>query len=197
MDAEQVVERILSEARTQADKVKAEAQEKATAAEAQLETELAEYGKQTEKLAAQEFEEKKARMLAAANMEIKKEYLAAKVALLDEVFEKVRHRIKELSDKEYETFITSLVTKAVESGDEEVLIGSDEKRIDHSLIKQINRKLGPGYKGNLQLAEDRIDIDGGFILRRGKICVNASIEVLLAAARDKFEIELAEELFAE
>ena len=197
MDAEQVVEKILSEARRQADKLKAEAQQKAAAAEAQLETELAQYGKQTEELAAQAAEDKKARMLAAANMEIKKEYLAAKVALLDEVFEKVRQRIKELSDKEYESFITHLMTKAVQTGDEEVLIGADEKRIDHGLIKQINRKLAPGYKGNLQLGQDRAAIDGGFILRRGKIQVNASIEVLLAEARDKFEMELGEELFAE
>ena len=125
-----------------------------------------------------------------------REYLAAKVALLDEVFEKARKRIKELSEEEYQSFITLHMINAVQSGDEEVLIGTDEKRIDHALIKQINRKLGPGYKENLQLAEDRADINGGFILRRGKICVNASIEVLLAEARDKFEIELAEELFA-
>jgi len=197
MDAEQVVEKILSEVRTQAEAVKAEAQQKAAAAAAQVETELAEYGKQTEKLSAQAAEDKKARMLAAANMEIKKEYLAAKVALLDEVFGKVRQRIKELSDKEYEGFITSLMINAVQSGDEQVVVGAGEKRIGHGLIKQINRKLSPGYKGNLQLAQDRADIDGGFILRRGKIQVNASIEVLLAEARDKFEMELAEELFAE
>jgi len=197
MDAEQVVEKILSEARVQADKIKAEAHQKTAVAEAQLETELAQYSKQTEELAAQAAEEKKARMLAAANMEIKKEYLSAKVSLLDEVFEKVRQRIKGLGDKEYERFITSLMTKAVQSGNEEVVVGAGEKRIDHLLIKQINRKLGPGYKGNLQMAQDRADIDGGFILRRGKICVNASIEVLLAEARDKFEMELAEELFGE
>jgi V/A-type H+-transporting ATPase subunit E len=195
MEAEQVVEKILSEARAQAEAVKAEAQQKAAAAEAQLETKLAEYRKQTEKLSAQGAEDKKARMLAAANMDIKKEYLAAKVSLLDEVFEKVRQRIKELSDEEYEHLITQLMTKAVETGDEQVIIGAEEKRIDHSLIKQINRKLGPGYKGNLNLSQERANIDAGFILRRGKIQVNVSIDVLLAAARDKFEIELAEELF--
>ena len=136
-------------------------------------------------------------MLATANMEIKKEYLAAKVALLAEVFGKVRERIKGLSDSEYENLITSLMTKAVESGDEQVIIGAAEERIDHSLIKQVNRKLGPGYKGNLSLSGDRANIDAGFILKRGKIQVNVSIDVLLTEARDKFEMELAEELFAE
>jgi V/A-type H+-transporting ATPase subunit E len=130
-------------------------------------------------------------------MEIKKEYLAAKVALLDEVFGKVCERIKELSDSEYENLIASLMIKAVESGDEEVIVGAAEERIDHALIKKVNRKLGPGYKGNLSLARDRANIDAGFILKRGKIQVNVSIEVLLTEARDKFEMGLAEELFAE
>jgi len=195
MNAEQVVEKILAEAQAQAREITADAGEKYAAAEAELNSQLADYEKQTEALAAQAAEDKKARMLATANMEIKKEYLVAKVALLNDVFQKVRERIKTLSDKEYEDFITSLMVKAVEAGDEQVIIGAEEERIDHALIKQVNRKLGPGYKGNLNLAQDRANIDAGFILNRGKIQVNVSIEVLLAEARDKFEIELAEELF--
>jgi V/A-type H+-transporting ATPase subunit E len=197
MNAEQVVDKILSEANAEAEKIKASAGEKCAAAEAELKSQLADYEKQTEVLAAQAAEDKKARMLATANMEIKKEYLAAKVALLDDVFNKVRDRIKSLSDSKYENLITSLMSKAVQSGDEQVMVGAGEKRINHALIKQINRKLGPGYKGNLQLAQDRADIDGGFILKRGKIQVNVSTEVLVAGARDQLEIELVDELFAE
>jgi V/A-type H+-transporting ATPase subunit E len=197
MNAEQVVEKILSEAAAEAEQIKAAAAEKCAAAEAELNSELADYEKQTQELTEQAAEDKKARMLATANMEIKKEYLAAKVALLDEVFGKVRERIKGLSDDEYENLISSLMIKAVESGDEQVIVGAAEERIDHSLIKQINRKLGPGYKGNLSLSGDRANIDAGFILKRGKIQVNVSIEVLLTEARDKFEMGLAEELFAE
>ena len=197
MNAEQVVEKILSEARAEAEQIKAAAAEKCAAAEAELNSELADYEKQTQGLAEQAAEDKKARMLATANMEIKKEYLAAKVALLDEVFGKVRERIKGLSDSEYENLITSLMIKAVESGDEQVIVGAAEERIGHALIKQINRKLGPGYKGNLSLSGERANIGAGFILKRGKIQVNVSIEVLLTEARDKFEMELVEELFAE
>ena len=197
MNAEQVVEKILSEARAEAEQIKAAAAEKCAAAEVELNSELADYEKQTQGLAEQAAEDKKARMLATANMEIKKEYLAAKVTLLDEVFGKVRERIKGLSDSEYENLIASLMIKAVESGDEQVIVGAREERIDHSLIKQINRKLGPGYKGNLSLSGERANIGAGFILKRGKIQVNVSIDVLLTEARDKFEMELIEELFAE
>ncbi len=196
MNAEQVVEKILSEARAEAEQIKSAAAEKCAATEVELNLELADYEKQTQGLAEQAAEDKKARMLATANMEIKKEYLAAKVALLDEVFGKVRERIKGLSDDEYENLIASLMIKAVESGDEQVIVGAAEERIDQALIKKVNRKLGPGYKGNLSLSGERANIGAGFILKRGKIQVNVSIDVLLTEARDKFEMELVEELFA-
>ena len=195
MNAEQVIEKILAEARGQAEQIKSDAQEKCAHTRAELESQLADYEKQTQVLAQQAAEDKKAHMLATAKMKFRKEFLAAKVALLDDLFGKVRERIKTLSDSEYENLITSLMTKAVQTGSEQVIIGTAEKRIDHDLIKQINRTLGPGYKGNLQLAQQRADIESGFILTQGRIRVNASIEVLLAEARDKFEMELAEELF--
>ena len=197
MNAEQVVEKILSEANAEAEKIKASAGEKCADSETQLKSRLADYRKETEVLSREAAEDKRARVSAMAKMELRKEHLAAKIALLDEVFEKVRQRIKSLPDAEYADLTTALAVKAVQSGDEEVVIGKEEKRINQELIKKINRKLGPGFKGNLHLAGDRADIDGGFILRRGKVQVNVSIEVLLAAARDKFEIELAEELFGE
>jgi V/A-type H+-transporting ATPase subunit E len=197
MNAEQVVEKILSEAHVEAEKIKASAGEKCADSETQLKSQLTDYHKQTEVLARKAGESKKAGMLAAAKMELRKEYLGAKVALLDEVFEKALQRIKSLPDAEYPDLTTALVVKAVQSGDEEVVIGKEEKRINQDLIKKINRKLGPGFKGNLHLARDRADIDGGFILRRGKIQVNVSTEVLAAGARDQLEIELVDELFAE
>ncbi|MHC4338465.1 MAG: V-type ATP synthase subunit E, partial [Planctomycetota bacterium] len=83
----------------------------------------------------------------------------------------------------------------VETGDEEVIVDNNETRINQNFIKQINRKLGTGYKGNLRLASEKQSLGGGFVLRRGKIKNNVSFEVLLAQARKELEIELAKELF--
>jgi vacuolar-type H+-ATPase subunit E/Vma4 len=47
------------------------------------------------------------------------------------------------------------------------------------------------------LSDERQDLGGGFILRRGKIKTNVSFEVLLDQARKELEIELAKELFTE
>lgn len=195
MDTEQVVEKILSEAKAEADKIKSEAQQKASAQEAELKAELENFRKETEILAQKASQEKKRRMLAAARMDMRKELLNCKVGLLNEVFDKARKKIKELPEKQYHEFVESLMHKAIESGDEEVIIGAKDSRLSNGLVKRVNRKLGPGFKGNLQLAKDTADIDGGFILRRGNIQVNVSVDVLLAEAKEQMEMELAAELF--
>ena len=43
--------------------------------------------------------------------------------------------------------------QAVETGDEEVIVGKNEKRIDQDFIKKVNRELGAGFKGNLRLSD--------------------------------------------
>jgi vacuolar-type H+-ATPase subunit E/Vma4 len=45
------------------------------------------------------------------------------------------------------------------------------------------------------LSDQRQELGGGFILKRGKIRTNVSFEVLLNQARKGLEIELAKELF--
>ena len=130
-------------------------------------------------------------------MDIGKEFLAEKRGILDEVFAQAREQLRNLPDKEYCEVMTKRMLEAVETGDEEVIVDTNENRIDQKFVKQLNRELGPGFKGNLRLAEQKQDIGGGFILRRGKIKNNVSLEVLLAQARDALEVELAKELFAD
>lgn len=195
MEAEQVVEKILSQAKVEAEKILAEAKAKASEEESKLASELDEYRQQTKTLAEKAAADRKMRMLAAARMDMRKELTAAKNAVLDEVFAGAAEQIKSLGDEEYKQLITSLITKAVETGDEQVVIGKDETRIDHALIKDINRSLGSGFKGNLTLAKTKANIDGGFILQRGSVRINASIDVLLAQVKEQIETELAAELF--
>ncbi len=195
MEAEKVVEKILADAKTEAEKIKKQAQDKEAAEQAKLDEQLIEYKKQTEVLAEKAGKDEKSHILAAARMDIAKQFLAEKRKILDEVFAQARQQLRNLPDEEYCKFMTKLMLEAVETGDEEIIIDNEEKRIDQKFIKQINRELGPGYKGNLRLADEKQNLGGGFILRRGRIKNNVSFDVLLAHARKELEIELAKELF--
>jgi len=197
MKAEQVVEKILSEGRQEAQRILSEAQAKVRQRRSALDEELKAFEQETEQLARQAAEDKRSRMLAAARMDLRKKILAAKADLLREVFETARRRINTMADGPYLELMGRLLMQAVVTGDEEVLVGKNETRINPEFLKQINKRLGPGYKGNLRASSEKAGIDGGFILRRGKVQVNCSTGVLLEQIRQQTEIELAAKLFAD
>jgi len=197
MEAEQVVEKILADAKAEADKIKKQADDQEAAEQAKLSEQLDEYKKQTELLAQKAGEDEKSHILAAARMDIAKQFLAEKRKILDEVFEQARRQLQDLPDEEYRALIKKLLLDAVETGDEEVVVDTKEKRIDREFIKKINSELASSKKGNLRLSNQKQDIGAGFILKRGKIKTNVSMEVLLGQARKELEIELAKELFSE
>lgn len=197
MNAEQVVQKILAEANAEAEKIVSEAQAKASDQGTELDAEIAEFDTRSAQLAKEAAEDKLQRMLAGARMSNAKQTLAAKVAILDSVFEKAKAAVRQLPDDQYLSLMTGLIKKAVETGDEEVVIGKDETRIDDTFISKVNQTLGSGFKGNLRLSAERADIAGGFILSRGKVQVNASTDVMIDALRESMEMELSQILFAD
>ena len=196
MEAEQVIQKILSDAKAQAETITKEAEAKVAAEQAKADGRLAEYRQQAEVLAQQAAEDEKSHVLAAARMAAAKEYLAEKGRILDELFEQARQRLGELPDHEYRDLMARLMLEAVETGDEEVVIGKDETRIDQNFVNEVNDKLAGDKKRELRLADDRCNLPGGFILRRGKIKSNVSPDMLLGQARNDLVIELAQSLFS-
>jgi len=195
MGAEQVTEKILADAKAEAQKIKSQADEKQADEKAKLDEQLSEYKKQTEILAQKAAEDEMLHLLAAARMDLAKQLLAEKTKVLDEVFAQAQQKLQKLPDDKYRQLMVKLMLDSVETGDEEVIIDKNEKRIDQKLIDQVNEKFGSGNKGNLKLSDEKQDIGTGFILKRGKIKTNVTLDVLLAQARKELEIELAKELF--
>jgi len=195
MNAEEVVQKIYSEANAEAERILSEAESKVAAEEAELNSRLADYRKESESLAVSAAEEKMSRMLASGRMELRKEELFVRQGLLDEVFEKASERLIALDDDAYSKLMESLLVKAVETGSEEVVVGKNESRLDAGFVKRVNRNLGPGFRGNLQFVSNKANISGGFILRRGKVQTNVSVEVLIFQAREALELEISAELF--
>jgi vacuolar-type H+-ATPase subunit E/Vma4 len=192
MEGEQVIEKILSDAKAEADKIKNQAQAKQSQQQAETDKRLDEYRKQTEALAQKAGADAREQVLSAARMELAKENLAEKAKIFDEVFVEAQQQLKKLGDDEYRKLMVKLMAGAIETGDEEVIIDANEKRIDQSLIDQVNSQ----KKSNLKLSGQKENIGGGFILKRGKIKNNLSLAVLLGQAREQLEIELAGKLFA-
>ena len=195
MNAEQVVQKILAEAKAEAEKIVNDAKAKAAEQGDQLDSQIAEFEDKTAQLAREAAEDKLQRMLAGARMDNGKQLLAAKGEILNDIFEQSKKAVNDLSDERYLAWVTAAMKQAVESGDEEVIIGKDEKRIDEAFISRVNKQLGAGFKGNLSLSSQRADISGGFILARGKVQINASTDVMIESLKESMQIELSQMLF--
>lgn len=195
MNAEEVVKKIYADANAEADRIRANAKSKAESENALLEAELADFLTETGNLAKKAAEQNISRMLANTRMDIRKEMLTVKQSILGDLSEKAKLQILESGDDAYLSLIESLLIKAVETGSEMVIIGEDEKRINSSFIKQVNRNLGPGYKGNILIGDEKTNIRGGFILRRGNVQTNVSIEVLVDQICEDIGTEIAGDLF--
>ena len=195
MEAVQVVEKILADAKAEAGKIKKQAEENEAAEQAKLSRQLDEYNKQTEILARKAGEDEESHILAAARMDIAKQLLAEKRKILDDAFERASQQLRDLPDEEYRSLFTKMMLETVETGDEEVIVDKNEKRINQDLIDHVNRQLSSKGKGELKLSDQKQDIGAGFILKRGQIKTNVSLDVLLDQARKELEIDMAKELF--
>jgi V/A-type H+-transporting ATPase subunit E len=197
MEATQVVDKILADAKAEAQKIKKQTDSNEAAEQAKLNEQLDDYKKQTEILAKKAGEDEESHILAAARMDIAKQLLAEKRKILDEVFEQARQQLQNLPEQDYRSLCKKLMLEAVETGDEEVIVDKKDNRINQDFIDQVNQKLSSKGKGKLKLSEQKQDIGAGFILRRDQIKTNVSLDVLLEQARKELEIELAKELFTD
>jgi V/A-type H+-transporting ATPase subunit E len=195
MNAEQVVEKILSQARAEADQLTSSANETARKENQRLEKEIEAYRQETGRLAEAAGRDKLSRMLAASRMQSAKDLLAAKGQILDELFGRVKQRVEQLPDNEYLELMKRLMQKAVRTGQEEVIVGKNENRINQAFINKLNTELLWQAKGGLRLSPTREDIGGGFILSSGKVRINASTDVQMGQLRDTMEMQLTAELF--
>ena len=194
MEADQVITKILSDARAQAEAIKKQAEEREAAETAKLNEDLARSEQETKALAEKAAADERSQRLAVARMEAAKEYVTAKASLLDGVFAEARQKIEKLPDAEYRELMARLMAAAVETGDEKVVPGKNDARIDAKLVTDVNARLKD--KGRLTLAGEKHSFGGGFLLQRGKVRTNVSIDVLVEQARKDLEIEVAKDLFS-
>jgi len=196
MNADQVVNKILSDANDKAEKIKAQARQKEDAEQKRFDGQLEEYKKETEQMASKKANDEKEHRMAAGRMDAAKAFLAEKRKMLDEAFDKAKDALAKMPDEEYLKLVGKWIAAAAESGDEEVIVDKNENRIDESFLKQVSRQLGEGKKQELKLADERLDLGGGgFILSTGKVRTNVSLNVLISQIRDEAEAELAGMLF--
>ena len=206
-DCQADVAAILAEGQAKADKVKAEYAEKAAA-----------QAKAAEEAGVQAAQRQLERLESAAQMDAKKQLLAAKQACLDDAFAGAKQKLLAMDDDQYAALLAKLAVNAAKSGREEIVLSQrDRDRVGAMVVSKANAILAeasaPGVAGTLNrvvtganallqgtaqlsLSKDTADIEGGLILRDGNVEVNCAFETLLRMLREDMAAQVAGILFA-
>lgn len=198
MSAEKITAKILADAQAEAQKIGEEAQKRAKEIISRAKREVGQIREEAQKEAQAQAVEEKKRVLSRAEMEVKRGSLKEKQVLIGKVFELALQRVEGMKGGEYSKLMEDLLLKAVEDGDEEVIISEETKgKLGGGFLERVNQRLRTGgKKGEISLAEERRQIGSGFILRKGKKEVNCSFESLLGSKREELEGEVARILFS-
>ncbi len=186
-DAQQEIDAVLSEAKTQADGVTAR-----YAAEAkQAAADILEKGERSA-------EECRQRLNSTAQMDAKKLELSTKQDLLDKAFTLALEKLNQLPEKEYIDLLAQLAVKASVSGSEQLIFpAADRARYGVTVATKANELLKKvGKPAALTLSEETRAFKGGLLVCDGDVEVNCTFETLVRLARSETVGEVTAVLFA-
>lgn len=191
---EKLTQQIVADAQLEIDAILAEAKEKADAI-------TADYAQRAEKAAAERLAkgteaaaQREERRIAMADMERRKDLLAAKQDMVGRAFDKALEQLCSLPDEAYVAMLARLAVTASTSGREQLIFSpKDRDRIGKDVVLAANEAL---KGGNLTLSEQTRPLCGGFILSDGDVEVNCAFETLVRLQRGEMAGEVAGVLFA-
>ncbi len=196
---EAIRDRILKDAEAEASQILHEAAEKAE----HLKKDRAAAAEQRKAQLSKEYDTKavdlKKRMIAVAQLDMRKNTLAAKQEMLDKAFDACLESADNMPQTEYLSFMEALLIGAAEKGTEEIIFSArDDARIPDTFLQGVNDKMTEmGKTGALVAATEKRAFRGGFIMRSGGMERNYSMEAMLRIIRDELEPALSKMLFAE
>ena len=186
MSLETLKERILSDAKGEAEALVTAAKDKAAAIEAEAEQEAKESREREEKEVAERIRAMEEGSAATVRLEAKKFNLKERRRVLDTIYERALKELFSLSEKESMELLSNLLKEYAKEGDTIAL--SEDYPYPAAAEKAITKA---GYK----LSSARAKIRGGFYLYGKKCDRDISYEALLKADREENQAELAAKIF--
>lgn len=187
--SEKILAGIAGEAKTEAEKITAEAEKQAAeitaAAKAEAETDAGKIRAAAEKKAELIINSGK----SSAELLKRDTALNCRRGLIEKALNFVADTVNAYGDKDYFDFLLTLIKKEKLNGKGEVYLSVKDKARDIAAFKSELSAL------DLTLSNTFADINGGFILKYGDIQINGELSALIHEKRDVLTDELNKALF--
>ncbi|AUG56229.1 V-type ATP synthase subunit E [Acetivibrio saccincola] len=192
-----IKERILEEARLQAEETVKRAEEEASEIINSAKKEAEELKKQIIDKANSEALEVKKRLKAGAELEARKQRLQAKQEVVEEAFSQAIKKLNSLPDDQYFSIIVDLIVNSASNDSGEIILsGRDKERLPSDFEEKVNKNLSSKRSsGNFTLSDETRDINGGFILKMGNVEINNSFDAIIRMKRNEIEADVIASLF--
>ena len=221
---EKITQRIGADAQAEIDKILADARAEAAAIaarmQAQAESERRELAAKNERAAA----EREERLVSAAQMEARKSLLAVRQEMVERAYQRALEKLRTLPEDRYVALLTTLLVRASSTGREEVIFSPEDRagagraavaKANELLARAVAPELplGDGVVAEflnkavagvsalaqgtamLSVSEETRPMEGGFVLKDGRIEVNCTFDALVRAEREQTAGVVAERLF--
>jgi len=192
MSIENITGKILAEAQDQSTQVLEEAGYKSRMIVEKATEQAEKIKKDFHEQATEDAHLLKSRRTSVAELEVRKMKLGAKQALISRSFDAALEQLADMKEEDYLEFLTSAILATGVAEGELLLNAKDRKAIGEKLVKKFN-SMGKG--GNLTLAEDTIDAKGGFVLRKGSMEINSTLETMVGGIREAATPDVVKALF--
>jgi|GEM_PF-111382 len=203
MSIEKITDRILSEAKAEAGRTldKAEREKNAVLEKARLQADM--IRQDARDRAEQDAILMKERKISVAELEARKLRLAAKQKAIETSFGKTLERLEGMDSSAYMELMLASLKKAGAAG--ELLLNlRDRERLGEQLVERTNGITATGSKdaqatagGGMILSSDVISARGGFILRKGSMELNSTLEVMVGDVTEEMTPEVVRILFGD
>lgn len=193
MTDSKIKEKILQDAKADAQKILQEAKQKADEIMRQSKKKVETIKTETDALARETKDKEVERRLSAARMDSRRAILQEKRTIIDSVFGEAKNRLLNLKKQEYVRFISGIIKEEVRmSGASLVLAKNDIKKFGDAVGNEILK--ASGMKGTVPI--EKGDFDGGCIVKRENYEFNATLDTILARIKEQLESELQKTLFS-
>lgn len=134
----------------------------------------------------------RSRKISVAELEVRKIRLGAKQAQIARCFDLALDRLADMEEEKYLDFLASSVLDIGGDGGQLLLNSKDRASIGEKLIKKVNKA---GGAGTLILSEETINAKGGFVLRRGSMEINSTLETTLNGIKESATPDVVKALY--